>query len=58
MNLLGFTKQPYSQDKFHIILNMLLQIMKSESWFEKLPIWSRGIYYYFVNYAQIPLDQI
>ena len=29
MNLLVFTKQPYSQDKFHIILNMLLQIMRS-----------------------------
>ena len=27
MNLLVFTKQPFSQDKFHIILNVLLQIM-------------------------------
>ena len=30
MNLLVFTKQPYSQDKFHIILNALLKIMRSE----------------------------
>ena len=35
MNLLVFKKQPYSQDKFHIILNVLLQIVRSESWFEK-----------------------
>ena len=58
MNLLVFTKQPYSQDTFHIILNVLLQIMRSESWFEKLPIWPRGIYCCFVSYAQIPLERI
>ena len=59
MNLLVVTKQPYSPDTFHIILNVLLQIMMSESWSEKLPIWPRGIYCCFVNYAQeIPLDRI
>ena len=41
-----------------INFTLLLQIMRSESWFEKLPIWPRGIYCCFVSYAQIPYKRI
>ena len=41
-----------------INFTLLLQIMSSKSWFEKLPIWPRGIYCCFVSYAQIPLERL
>ena len=44
----------YSQDKFHIILNMLLQIMRSVMIWKVAHMTKRDLYCCFVNYAQIP----
>ena len=41
-----------------INFTLLLQIRSSESCFEKLPIWPRGIYCCFVSYAQILLERL